>query len=201
MEAGRFAAGSSRSGTQRASAVTTARRLDPFSLPVRFAAADEAADEHLCIVDLHRERVVLRRSVRGMRMAVNLPVAAYRGVAIRLSDDVGKRQRTISVVLEHADPALTLLLFCSSEAGEIVAEWQSWSRVLGLPLLIRDNDGTLREPFPRLGRLRIAAPTWRRRRRSAVARRRPSRLLRRRVAAFAAAPIVHRGEREIIARN
>jgi hypothetical protein len=201
MEAGRFAAGSSRTGAQRASAVASARRLDPFSLPVRFAAADEAADEHLRIVDLHRERVVLRRSVRGMRMAVNLPVAAYRGVAIRLSDAVGKPQRTISVMLEHADPGLTLLLFCSSQPDEIVAEWQSWSRVLGLPLLIRDNDGTLREPFPRLGRLRIEPPTWRRRRRTAVARRRPSRLLRRRVAGLLAAVIVHRGEREIIARN
>jgi Family of unknown function (DUF6101) len=104
-------------------------------------------------------------------------------------------------VLEHADQALTLLLLCSSETAEIVAEWQSWSRVLGLPLLIRDNDGTLREPFPRPGRLRIAAPTWRRRRRSTVARRRPSRLLRRRVARLLVAPIVHRGEREIIARN
>jgi hypothetical protein len=92
-------------------------------------------------------------------------------------------------------------LFCSPEAEEIVAEWQAWSRVLGLPLLIRENDGTLREPFPRLGRLRIAAPTWRRRRRSAVARRRPSRLLRRRVVALLSTPIVHRGEREIIARN
>jgi hypothetical protein len=201
MEAGRFAAGSSRTGAQRASPVASARRLDPFSLPVRFAAADAAADGHLCIVDLHRERVVLRRSVRGMRMAVNLPVAAYRGVAIRLSDAIGKPQRTISVMLEHADPGLTLLLFCSSEADEIVAEWQSWSRVLGLPLLIRDNDGTLREPFPRLGRLRIEPPTWRRRRRSAVARRRPSRLLRRRLAGLLATPIVHRGEREIIARN
>jgi len=130
MEAGRFAAGSSRTGAQRANAVDPARRLDPFSLPVRFTAADE----HLCIVDLHRERVVLRRSVRSMRMAVNLPVAAYRGVAIRLSDAIGKPQRSISVMLEHADPGLTLLLFCSSEADEIVAEWQSWSRVLGLPL-------------------------------------------------------------------
>ena len=197
MEAGRFAAGSSCTGVPRASAVAPARRLDPFSLPVRFTAAEE----HLCIVDLHRERVVLRRSVRGMRMAVNLPVAAYRGVAIRLSDAIGKPQRSISVMLEHADPGLTLLLFCSSEADEIVAEWQSWSRVLGLPLLIRDNDGTLREPFPRLGRLRVEPPTWRRRRRSAVARRRPSGLLRRSVARLLAAPFVHCGEREIIARN
>ena len=66
-----------------------ALRLDPFSLPVRFEAADEAADERLRIVDLHRERVVVRRSVRGMRMALNLPVAAFRGVAIRL---IGQRE-------------------------------------------------------------------------------------------------------------
>ena len=74
MEAGRFAAGSSR-----------ALRLDPFSLPVRFETADEAADERRRVVDLHRERVVVRRCVGGMRMALNLPVAAFRGVAIRLT--------------------------------------------------------------------------------------------------------------------
>ena len=59
-------------------------RLDPFSLPARFRTADAAADEGLGVVDLHRERVILRRALSAMRMAVNLPVAAYRGVAIRL---------------------------------------------------------------------------------------------------------------------
>jgi hypothetical protein len=55
-----------------------------------------------------------------------------------------------------------------------------WGRVLGLPLLISDTDGAMHEAFARIGPLRIAAPTWRRRRRSAIARRRSSRLLRRR---------------------
>ena len=84
---------------------------------------------------------------------------------------------------------------------DIVAEWQSWGRVLGLPLLVAEGDGSLREPFARMGALRIEAPTWRRRRRSAIAKRRPSRLLRRRPGKLPATPIVHRGEREIIARN
>jgi hypothetical protein len=57
MEAGRFAAGSSRAGIAPA-------RLDPFSLPVRFTAADEAADERLRIVDLHREASHSRCSAR-----------------------------------------------------------------------------------------------------------------------------------------
>ena len=193
MEAGRIAAGSGRAGI--------AARLDPFSLPVRFEAADEAADERLRIVDLHRERVVLRRSVAGMRMALNMPVASYRGVAIRLYGETDKPPTSIAVVLEHADPALSLPLFAAPETDDIVAEWQTWGRVLGLPLLVAERDGSLREPFARLGQLRIETPTWRRRRRSAIARRRPPRLLRRRSGALAATPTVHRDEREIIARN
>jgi hypothetical protein len=191
MEAGRSAAGSGR-----------ALRLDPFSLPVRFEAADEAADGRRRVVDLHRERVVLRRSVRGMRMALNMPVAAFRGVAIRIFKQTNLNDAaSIAVVLEHADPALSLPLFASPETSDIVAEWQSWGRVLGLPLLVSEGDGSLREPFARMGAVRIEAPTWRRRRRSAIARRRPSRLLRRQVGKLPAAPVVHRDEREIIARN
>ena len=202
MEAGRITAGSSRAGAaHRASAIGTPLRLDPFSLPVRFEAADAAADEHLRIVDLHRERVVLRRSVHGMRMALNLPVAAFRGIAIRLTGAADQPPTAISVVLEHGDPALSLPLFSSCDCDDIVAEWQLWGRVLGLPLLIAERDGSLREPFARLGALRIAAPNWRRRRRTAIARRRPANLLRRRPGVGPHRPAIHRGEREIIARN
>jgi hypothetical protein len=190
MEAGRIAAGSSRT-----------LRLDPFSLPVRFEAADEAADERRRVIDLHRERVVVRRCVRGMRMALNLPLTAFRGVAIRLTGKAGEPPTAIAVMLEHCDPALSLPLFSSSASDDIVAEWQSWGRVLGLPLLVAERDGSLREPFARLGAVRIEAPTWRRRRRSAIARRRPSILLRRRAGVPPKTPSLHRGEREIIARN
>ncbi len=188
MEAGRIAAGSSRT-----------LRLDPFSLPVRFEAADHAADGHRRVIDLHRECVVVRRSVGGMRMALNLPVAAFRGVAIRLA---GKENAptAIAVVLEHGDPALSLPLFSSSASDDIVAEWQSWGRVLGLPLLVAERDGSLREPFARLGMVRTEAPTCRRRRRTAIARRRPANLVRRHVRAPQSLAI-HRGEREIVARN
>src|SRR3984893_13876537 len=148
MEAGRFAAGSGRAGAIPA-------RLDPFSLPVRFTAADDAADERLRVVDLHRERVVLRRSVRGIRMALNMPVASYRGVAIRLSGETGQAPTAITVMLEHRDPALSLPLFASAERDDLVAEWQNWGRVLGLPLLGAEGDGSLREPFAPMGALRI----------------------------------------------
>jgi len=204
MEAGRFAAGSGRAEQpHRGNAMGSSRRLDPFSLPVRFTATDEAADERLRVVDLHRERVVLRRSVRGVRMALNLPVAAFRGVAIRMAfADAEAAPSSIAIVLEHRDPALSLPLFSATECDDIVAEWQSWGRVLGLPLLVAETDGSLREPFARVGaHLRVQAPTWRRRRRNAIARRRPSRMLRRRPGALGQAPVMHRDEREIIARN
>ena len=203
MEAGRFAAGSGRAELpHRGNAMGFSRRLDPFSLPVRFTATDEAADERLRVVDLYRERVVLRRSVRGVRMALNLPVAAFRGIAIRMAFAEAETTPTrIAVVLEHGDPALSLPLFSATECDDIVAEWQSWGRVLGLPLLVAEADGSLREPFARVGALRVQAPTWRRRRRSAIARRRPSRLLRRRAGSLSPTPVVHRDDREIIARN
>jgi hypothetical protein len=173
-------------------------RLDPFALPVRFAASDAAADGRVRDIELHRERVVLRRSLRGMRMALNMPVSAFAGVALRLLP--GGAEAAVAVVLAHKDPGLVLPLFVSAEADEAFAEWRAWGQVLGLPLLVDDEDG-LREPFARLGQVRIARPRPRRRRRSALKRRRPSILMRRQAGQLTDATPVHRGEREIIARN
>jgi hypothetical protein len=65
----------------------------------------------------------------------------------------------------------------------------------------RRRDGSLREPFTRLGAVHIEAAASRRRSSTTVARRRPARLLRRRPGVPAAVPVMHRGEREIIARD
>ncbi len=176
-------------------------RLDPFALPVRFATTDAAADERVRTVELTRERVVLRRAVRGIKMAVNLPVAAYLGVAIRMEAPNDERQGAVSLVLEHRDPALSLPLYRAADNLDIVAEWQSWARVLRLPLLVAEADGRLREPFDRIGAVRVARPTERRRRRSSITKRRPSIQLRRKVGHSITHATVHRGEREIIARH
>ena len=178
-----------------------ALRLDPFALPVRFQATDSRADERVRDVELHRERVVVRRAVRGMRMAVNLPVANFRGVAIRMISPDSEQSGSVAVMLEHHDESLSLPLFLATDGLDLVAEWQSWARVLGLPLLVADPDGSLREPFPHLGAVRVEDPQPRRRRRSALKRRRPSILLRRKPGRPSAEPRVHRDEREIVARN
>lgn len=177
-----------------------ALRLDPFALPARFAANDAAADERVRHVELYRERVVVRRSLRGMRMALNLPVSAFAGVAIRLTPGEGGAQSTVAVVLEHRDPSLALPLFVSTEADDAMAEWRAWGNVLGLPLLV-DDEGVLREPLARMGGVRIERIRPRRRRHNAIKRRRPSMPLRRRPGRLTDATPVHRDEREIVARN
>jgi len=58
-------------------------RLDPLSLPVSFDAHDVRADGGIRNVELHRERVVLRRAVQGMRMAIQ----------VRVSEPAARRRR------------------------------------------------------------------------------------------------------------
>ena len=188
-----------RSGGHTAGSGRTSR-LDPYCLPVRFAAKDAAADERVRHIELHRERIVVRRSLRGMPMAFNMPVSAFSGVAIKMTPGEGELAGSVSVVLEHKDPSMALTLFVAAEADDAMAEWRSWGNVLGLPLLVED-DGKLREPFARMGGVRIARVRQRRRRHNAIKRRRPTMSLRRRTGKITAATPVYCGEREIIARN
>ena len=174
-----------------------ALRLDPCGLPVRFSASDAAADGRVRDVELHRERVVVRRSLHGMRMALNMPVTAFAGISLRLESD--QDGDVLAVVLEHADPSLTLPLFLTSHADEAVAEWRAWSEVLDVPLLLAEqNEGAANA---RLGQIQIERPRPRRRRRSALKNRRPAILLRRGPGKVGRRTPVHRGEHEIIARN
>lgn len=176
-------------------------RLDPLALPVAFRANDAAADGRERTVELHRERVVMRRSVAGMRMAVSFPVSSFLGVALKVvaPDETGDGE--VAIVLAHRDAALAVPLFSAPDGDDAIAEWRLWGRVLGLPLLVADADGSLREPFRRLGALSIAGPKARRRRSSALKRRRPRILMRRKPARLPESRSRHAGEREIIART
>ena len=86
----------------------------------------------------------------------------------------------VAVYLEHRDPALSIELYSAENSDDVVAEWQLWSRVLGVPALVAGSDGEFSEPFPRLGAVLCKAPAQRRRRRSPLAKRRPRFLTRRR---------------------
>jgi len=142
----------------------------------------------------------VRRSLRGMRMALNMPVSAFAGISLKLMPGERGSPGAVAVTLEHKDPTLALPLYVSDETGDASAAWRAWANVLGLPLLVED-DGHLREPYARIGGVRIDAPRPRRRRRSVLCKRRPSILMRRKIRRLTGASPVYRGEREIIARN
>jgi hypothetical protein len=152
-------------------------RLDPLSLPVSFDAHDIRADGGVRQIELHRERVVLRRALHGMRMAVNVRVRDFLGIALRVDDDVQM------LALVHRDPSLTIPLCVTSDHDEITTAWHLWSDVLELPLLTEKS----------------AEPAPRRRRHNAIRTRRPKFLMRRRSGDPLNPADVYRGEREIIA--
>ena len=153
-------------------------RLDPFRLPVRFAVDDNSADWGLRTVELASERVVLRRSLRGMKMTISLPISNYLGIALQINRPASPNA-AVELALEHSDRAFSVPLCRADHACNVVADWRSWSSVLGIPSLLVEADGGLREAFARVGALRVGSPTWRRRRRSAISGRRPRILLRR----------------------
>ena len=158
-----------------------ALRLDPLSLPQSFDAQDIRADGGVRQIEIHRERIVLRRAVHGMRMAVNVRVSDFIGVALRGLD--GDAQM---LALVHRDPSLTIPLGVSSDRDELASAWQMWSEIFGLPQLPEDSK---REPAAR------------RRRHNAIRARRPKFLVRRRAGSPLAELSIHRDEREIIARD
>jgi hypothetical protein len=153
-------------------------RLDPLSLPVRFDAHDPRADGYTRQIELHRERVVLRRAVRGMQMAINVRVSDFTGVALRGNDEAQ------TLVLVHRDPSLSVPLLVSADGDDLAEAWAIWSEIFALPQL---DEGARK-------------PAARRRRSNAIRTRRPKFLMRRRTA-MARESSVHRDEREIIARN
>jgi hypothetical protein len=168
-----FGAGGATAGSSRA------QRLDPSSLPVQFDTRDARADGGLRHVEIHRETVVLRRAVRGMRMAVNVRVHDFRGIAVRATDDGHL------LVLVHRDPSLSIPLQVSAEREEIEEAALHWGAALTVPLI---EDA-------------ITSPALRRRRHNMIRSRRPKILMRRRNGAAMETMAVHRDEHEIIART
>jgi hypothetical protein len=131
-------------------------------------------------IELHRERVILRRAVSGMRMAINVRVRDFLGVAPRGIEDAKM------LVLVHRDPSLSIPLLVSSDHDEIETAQQIWSEIFALPQLPED---TACEPAPR------------RRRHHAIKARRPKFLVRRQPGDLLNAAGIYQGEREIIARD
>jgi len=120
-------------------------RLDPLSLPARFETRDGRADGGSRQIEINRERVVVRRMVRGMRMTLQLRMPEFIGIARRQTEDAE------ALVLIHRDPSLSVPLFLSADIDEIERQWMAWSETKLSPGTdIKDGVGLTRGPHQRV---------------------------------------------------
>jgi hypothetical protein len=155
-------------------------RLDPAHLPQSFVAPDDSAEGGVRAVLLEKTRVLVTRRLRGIAMRIAVPIAAYRGVVVRVLAAEAGGEAPLEVALVHDDRALDVPLYRADHDGEVVSQWRRWSGVLGLPLLFERVDGSLVTLEQRIGAIRIERSKPRRRHVSRE-RLRPRFLRRRRV--------------------
>ena len=151
-----------------------AYRLDPHTLPARSSPPVGEAGGAAFIIE-HDHAIVSRSLAAGPTLTV--PLAAYRGVAVRMESIGEDGEVRAFVELLHTDPTLTLSLAMTDDPEEIAADWQAWGRTLHLPLLIIGQDGSVGAPLAAHS-VDMAQPKPRRRH-SYFARRRPRFLTRR----------------------
>jgi hypothetical protein len=186
-------------------------RLDPFSLPHRFrydTGTDPRSGRPMGEAAVFLEKSmasICRRLPSGIPMAMRLPMAAFEGVAVRMvADTIGADGESDGdgravVELMHRDPQLSLPLAVASDLAEVVADWRAWARVLGLPMLIVEVDGSWRALDERIGQVTVGR-TRPRRARSVMNGRRPRFLARRKVGVMPAEPVAITG-RELFGRE
>jgi hypothetical protein len=161
------------------------------------AGFDPRADGAARRIAFDHECVAILRRYKGIDMRVAVPVATYRGVM--LAPPTEGENEAYEVRLVHGDPDLSVTLYQTSSKAEGVPEWRLWARFFGLPPLVEGvlaNDsapagrGAAVGEAPKVCRsVAVAATRW------------PRFLTRRKVGRAERMQIVHRGEREIIARN
>ena len=156
--------------------------LDDFSITRH--AVDPRADGARRVVHLSATRVIIERSLLGVRMRVGVPVAAYRDLVICVRTASGRA----TLKLRHEDSDLDVVIG-TGDALEVAKSARAWSTVVGKQVRIEEACVAMRGPFGRL-RLRVKASS----RRSRFARRRQAGVVSRMDTSFV-------GEREIIARH
>jgi len=74
----------------------------------------------------------------------------------------GYRQIGSAVYLHHARLGYDLPLYAAGDCRDTAAFWHSFSRVTGLPAMTVDKDGSLVDPFERVGKLHVCQTLARR---------------------------------------
>ncbi|WP_181699336.1 DUF6101 family protein [Chthonobacter albigriseus] len=168
-------------------------RIDPHALPARYTVPTPGSTD--AAVYLDTRGVVVKRRLSGLPLTLSLPIAAYEGVAVRLTVE-GALGLVASVELMHRDPQLCLPLAVTRDIDDAACDWRAWSDALSLPMYLIEADGrVVRVQKPTEIALDKSTP---RRRIGMLAHRRPRFLVRRRVGKAGPMPVLT-GWREIIA--
>lgn len=173
-------------------------RLDPARLPqeLSYAARD---DRDETTITVSRRGATLKRTLRqsGLPLHIALPSHAFRGVAVRATE-TGPEHALVTLELLHEDDELCVPLSVGHDLPQIARDWQIWSELLGLPMMMVEADGVARTLEESARALTVGEPQPRRPH-ALFAERRPRFLARRRLGHLGVRLMVH-GE-EIIARD
>lgn len=153
-------------------------RLDPGQFPQQVTYATRQ-DRDGVTFTLDQRGAVLRKVLpqSGLPISVALPVRAFKGIAARAMDH-GDGTVTVTLELHHQDSDLCVPLLVAHDLDDIAADWNAWSEVYQLPMLMIEADGSTTALEQQLGTVKTGGIKPRRRH-SFFAGRRPRFLVRR----------------------
>ena len=182
-------------------------RLDPYSLPQKMsynrankslsgASHGQKANTKVEFT-LDAKGAVMKRDLNcGLPISMALPNRAFTGVAARAYENEDG-SNTVTLELLHHDAELSVPLCVSDTVEDAAADWHSWAKNLGLPMLLVDINGHATVVKAHAG-ISSLAPKPRRRRASTL-KHRPNFMRRRKMGMVG--PVVRIKADEIIART
>jgi len=182
-------------------------RLDPYALPQKMSynrakltlsGAPRGHTANMLVeFTLDAKGAVMKRDLNcGLPISMALPNRAFTGVAARAYENEDG-SNTVTLELLHHDAELCVPLCVSDTVEDASADWHSWAKKLGLPMLLVDTSGHATVVKAHAGISSLAAKP--RRRRASMMKQRPNFLRRRKLGMIG--PVVRIKADEIIART
>ena len=178
-------------------------RLDPYALPQKISydrgepKLSGSARGSRIEFTLNTKGAVMKCDLTcGIPLSMALPNQAFLGVAARAYENEDGTN-TVTLELLHRDAELSVPLCVSDTVEEAAADWHSWSKRLGLPMLLVDMQGQATVVKEGAGVSSLTPKP--RRRRASLLPNRPNFMRRRKVGIVGPPERLH--AREIIART
>ncbi len=126
---------------------------DPFALPLSYDLPFMMdRGEHWNAGISSHEVTLCKAGSDNNEASQTFAIESFEGVVISVSD-AGEKGFLYNINLVHEVLDLTIPLYSSYCENEILSRWHDWARVLSLPVLVEEPDGTYSHPFRLLGKL------------------------------------------------